>query len=376
MSRRLIVIVAALTLTTFACKKPPSERAEATPETTAPAEAEVEPEVSASEPVTWDDIRAAVKDTKVDAIQRVDLLDAFIAENPDHSQLKRAIALRRKYDRQAERLRRELARNSDAQKYSEERAADAAKMLDGDIAALLGPLTYQSHRHTYSDRKKPTPEGFSPVEIALPTFPTISYDKPRYLGLGTLRMSASSMIEERLPALDAEDGCSYDECQRLEINALFAKRLGGDLMPAASRVDADKISALLTALSSIEPETPLLGATAKDVYAANRLSISHYMRVHAVLQKMGTKKVRAAYDEALESKPKEMLSFYIRFSREHTITASTGLDGALADAPYVPVGFWMRRIADGSANAIFSSGMKLLKRFDSTEHKRVLKLIK
>lgn len=372
-SRRLLALTAALTLTTLACKKPAPERVEATPETTAPAE--VEPEAPASEPVTWDDVRAAVKDTKVDAIQRVDLLDAFIAQNPDHSEIERATALRSKYDRQAERLRRERARESDARKYSEERAAAAAEMLDGDLSALLGPLAYQSHRHTYSDRKKPTPEGFSPVEITLPTFPTVSYDKPRYLGLGNLRSSVSSIIEERLPALDAQ-GCSYDECQRLEINSLFAKRLGGDLMPAPSRVDPDKISALLASLSSIEPDTPLLGATAKDVYAANRLSISHFMRVHAVLQKMGEKKVRAAYDEALASSPDEMLSFYVRFSREHAITASTGLDAALADAPYVPVGFWMRRIADGSADAISSSGMKLLDKFDPAEHTHVSKLIK
>jgi hypothetical protein len=379
MNPRQIALALALTSSTLiACdskpkapEPPQTNAARATAETTAPQEAD-----DPVEQVTWEQIRAAMKDTNLDALQRVERLDAFIQTNPGHPQLKRAAALRKKYDRQADRIRAQLARDTASIEHADERAAAAKKIVDGGVVDLLGPLAYQSHTHTYSDRKKPTPKDYTPVSIALPTYETRSYDKPRYLGMGTLRLSASELVSARLPDIEVDEGCAYEECQRLRINALLSARLGGALLPEPAKVDPERLGALLTTLSKVDPKTPILGTNAQALYEANRHSIAHYMRVRAVLSKLGDAKVRKAYAAALSSDPDDMLTFYQDFTRTHDVTAATGLEPILADAPYVPVGFWMRRLADGTADAIFSSGLALLATFDPAERDLVSKLMK
>ncbi len=349
----------------------PQTNAAPTAETTAP---EAEPEQAAL--VTWDEIRAAMKDPNVDALQRVERLDAFIESNPNHPKLKRATLLRKKYGNQADRIRAKLAKETADVEHADARAAAAKKIVNGGIVDLLGPLAYQSYEHTYSDRKKPTPKGYTPVSIALPTYTERAYDKPRYLGMGTLRVTASRLVSDRLPAFDAKKGCADSECQRLEINALLDARLGGPLLPAAAKLDAARLAPLLGALSEVKPDTPILGTTAKELYIANRHSIVHYMRVRAVLFKIGDARVEEAYVAALAKTPDDMLPFYVDFTREKNVTATAQLDPILADAPYVPVGFWMRRIADGTADAVFARGLSMLKTFDPAEHALVSKLMK
>lgn len=148
------------------------------------------------------------------------------------------------------------------------------------------------------------------------------------------------------------------DCKRFVYNEFIRIKYDRALFEAPAKLDPKTLSLVLNDLDEIDAHAPMLGHTARQVYQAIAPAVHDYL---LVWQTMSTqrKSMYARYKKALKTRgvlPKgsdddDMISFYDDLN-EGDMPEVEGLH----DDSYVHtiIGFWMRRMDDGTAEELVS----------------------
>jgi hypothetical protein len=142
-------------------------------------------------------------------------------------------------------------------------------------------------------------------------------------------------------------------------------RLGGRLYAADGRVDKKALKKLLDGVW-IEPDAPLAGLPAREIYALHRGECRAAALVYVALRDgVGKGAALKKYKAALARDAHAMGKFY------RDLAGAPGIAGAATaetkDPTYL-TGFWLRRMADGTDAELFAFLSKVLKAYDPEFH--------
>jgi hypothetical protein len=249
--------------------------------------------------------------------------------------------------RAAEKAARRAAR--EAALRARERHAQRAALLQGPLPRILEICLFQAlRRSSYHDpRLRPLQDRTTFSLDNGKVTPSHPYD----LGLGHLRAIFLGVIGKP--------------------RAFWSKRLGGELpLPEEpTRYDPRLVRRAL-AESWIEPDADLLGAKAGEVFAPFRELARQYAKVYLVLKREGGRyRFKRAYLLALKSRPDKMTTFYRKYLADRRIDLKARTLNRTGN--YVAVGFWMRRMIDGTDGVVFRFLDRLLRAYDPLGYKEL-----
>jgi hypothetical protein len=150
-------------------------------------------------------------------------------------------------------------------------------------------------------------------------------------------------------------------CSIQELDKLARLRLGKPLYAGIARFDPQTISMITDQLLAIPPDTKMFGGerTLAQVYQQLDDGIPDYLDTRAAIAKHGDARALKTYQDMLKKRgviyapdTPDMQAFYEDFARK--------LD--LDQSPYM-LGFWLRRMDDGSAKIIHDSLIKAQLRY-------------
>ncbi len=151
-------------------------------------------------------------------------------------------------------------------------------------------------------------------------------------------------------------------CVNQSLNTLTQRRLGAPLYRAEGQLNPDAIQALIKA-GFPQPDAPLLGARAREVFQAHRPTVALFARVYlALLKTPGRDAARKAYLAALKQAPERMPEHYRSVVDKHQLTQR--ISGSSPSATEMTVGFWLRRMGDGTDELLASSLKQLIQDYD------------
>ncbi len=340
------------------------------PSVAAPALAKNNPATNQDLEGAWLDVQAKAKNPELTAHARVRAMEKFLLEfSSKHKYSQDAKTLYKKL--QADVKSEEEAQKKRAAKHNAQRKKDQAQRIktlqEGPLTEIGAVLVFQ----LASWAGKPNPKDpLQGVTLRLGQRQKVVGRPVRY-GLGFAREALRSALKEDLPTL-FDTKLEYTQGTNLGINTLLRKRLGGDLF-STQKPGALDPKAVQTMLQQFDltPQSPFLGTTAAEVYEKYKAPVRQYALIHdAMTRYIGRKKVRKSYEEAAAKHADgkggtkyEMVDFYRTYAQENQIASRAGIRDDIWST-YVPVGFWMRRIADGSEPALATFLEKNLKTFD------------
>lgn len=236
-----------------------------------------------------------------------------------------------------------------------------------DPSKLRGLLTYSVVRSS-----TPEPEGteVGPYQLAVANDKTRDFNRAAGIGMRRLR----SVFVQQARVHQGQDLATIcrSECQQMALNAAFSKVAGGPLFAEDGSANPEPLQKLFTALY-VEPDASLLGLQARDIYTLVRPAAREITGVYAGLKEIGFKDVSEAFDTALAENPEPetgvntgLLKFYKRYTNLEGVAQKAGLEQD--SSHWTAVGFWMRRIKEGTADVFASFANKTLKDYDPDWH--------
>ncbi|MEM1350003.1 MAG: hypothetical protein AAGI01_15690 [Myxococcota bacterium] len=318
----------------------------------------------------YDAMRVMLDDDTVGLTAKIEAMDRFLAENPNHRRAEVLRGLRKKYERRMEYEARRAAAQTEDAEAAPARAKLMAQMRTGSSAELLGPLLFLSSAPGVSAPDKDAPAGFEAVTLELETWGERVVKSPLVLGPnGTRRLLARLMRAHASD--DVDTTCTLDQaCLARHVNALVKQHAGGmDLYERDGRMSPAALQALLEGWS-FEPTDRIGPVTARVWYTIYRPTIEEYAWAWRALEKVGIKSALSAYQSAYASGPEHMRAFYATYTKDNGLANRVMGPGGVW-SPAVPVGFWMRRLADGTAEPLIEHLMAHIQRFDPDLHKKI-----
>ena len=159
-------------------------------------------------------------------------------------------------------------------------------------------------------------------------------------------------------------------CKQFTYDELAKLYLGKPLYKGLARLDVEAVKQLSGFLLDLDPMQRVMGggATVGEVYVAFSPAAKDFLTTHAALKKYGEKKALERYRQALKvrgaGEPKgaqrDMVDFYYTFSEELSLQQM--------DYGHTLVGFWLRRMDDGSAPVILEFIKGAEARYGSSKH--------
>ena len=192
-----------------------------------------------------------------------------------------------------------------------------------------------------------------------------------YTGVSTLSQSILNVFMSAYSGQDQPSECVdrygrpsgwniYGErCRRFLYDTLVEMKYGRPLYEELGRLDAKTMALILADLDTLSQQDELIGAPAKQVYAVMAPALNDYLEVWAGMEKRGLEALRKEYKVLLERhgmteeagpKDSSILEDYDKILKSLEIDALRN--------PYYGhtiVGFWLRRIDDGTAQVLVSS---------------------
>jgi hypothetical protein len=146
-----------------------------------------------------------------------------------------------------------------------------------------------------------------------------------------------------------------EPCQRIVYDEMIRIKYGRPLYRDLAKLDDKTLALILKDLDAIGADTPMLGSTAAHVYQAVAPAVHDYLLVWEAMGTKGRKSMHARYKKKLKKRgvlrkgnaTRDMVSFYYDLN-EDDMPEVKGLheDGYT----HTIIGFWMRRIDDGTAD--------------------------
>ncbi len=198
-------------------------------------------------------------------------------------------------------------------------------------------MTPRGHTHAGNIESKPR-------DVRLKTqFGTLRHDNSSYI-----RLVADRLPPRDCPISQAHDNV-WDLCALEDLNKLVRVRLGKPLYISEARLDPKALQIIVNRFLALSPDTPLYDdrRTLAEVYQQLSAAAPEYIQAREALTRHGDKKALEAYRRALKRHPDDMISFYETFTRKRL-----ELDSFIA--PDL-VGFWLRRMNDGTDSIILEA---------------------
>lgn len=197
---------------------------------------------------------------------------------------------------------------------------------------------------------------------------TVSQDI--YSGVGALTYLVGDVFEEVYSSWSRPEVCVpkwgdgtgwdyFDEtCQNFVYNELFKKKYGVDLYAGVGRLSPEGVRVLLEELGKLEKDAPMLGTTASNVYQVVAPAVSDYLILWESIQgdSKRKKKLLKRYRDALakrgmvrsEDGRRDMVALYYDLDEEMHL----GVGLRHQDYSHTILGFWLRRMNDGTAEEL------------------------
>ena len=191
-----------------------------------------------------------------------------------------------------------------------------------------------------------------------------------YSGVGALTYLVSDVFDDVYqswtrpaacaPSWGEGTGWDYfdDTCQSFVYNELFKKKYGVDLYAGVGRLDPAGVKVLLKELRGLKREAPMLGTTASKVYGVVGPAVKDYLMMwESIHEKKGREELlMKRYRDALakrgmvrsEDGRRDMISLYYDLDEELHL----GVGLRQPDYSHTILGFWLRRINDGTAREL------------------------
>lgn len=316
----------------------------------------------------WEVLQAELP--RLDKREQVVRLEAFLERHPATKYKKRLMRVHSRTPQYQASLRLDLLRKElGLEDAKRKRAAEEAARRAAKKAALRAK---ERHAERAALLRGPLPRI---LEIALfQALQSSSYHDPRSRPLAT--RTTFSLDNRRVTSSNPYDlGLSHLRAVLLGLTgkprSFWSQRLGGELQrpDEPTRYDPRLVRRAL-AESWIDPDAALLGAKASEVYAPFRELVRQYAKVYLVLRREGgRRRFERAYLQALKSKPGAMITFY----RKYLVDQRIDIKARTLNRPgnYVAVGFWMRRMIDGTDGVVFRFLDRLLRAFDPLGYKKL-----
>ena len=205
---------------------------------------------------------------------------------------------------------------------------------------LLFELT---HDHPYAAAEQAPAAA---LRLVAPAGQTLTSPQPVYFGLGLMRQSLVSASRGYAP--DALKSCQGDgqACDVQLINAMTTKLVGAPLYKAPGVFDPKGVAAIL-AQTSIVAEGTLLGQPTLKVMAHYKADLEALARTHHALTKARPAGALLKEYKAAAASGQDLIELYRGMTDRYGIAATSGLKNQPYQA-YTLVGFWVRRMADGT----------------------------
>jgi hypothetical protein len=320
----LILLVA---LTSVGCDRSEPE----TPE-------ETEQKQKQSEGQVWRDLMSNL-DGAEESQERVDLLDRFVTDYPDHPDITQARELLEEARADVERA--EAFRKLRSAAADEKNADAVVRFFAADIAAQA--TRSSEHGELEEELTLATADGTRTFQTRLLYAPT------------HLRGRTRIALMEHMPDL-VEKRCDQ-ECVNNAINNLLQGTTGEPLFAEPGKMNRGAVEALFEKLPVSEDET-VLGLPAARMYDLYRPTIRAFARTRDAVKSAGIEDAAARIEDA---DAREIKSFYRSFTTEHGIAEAVDLDEKTARAF---ASWWIRRWADGSGPVFDAKLDEVLETFD------------
>lgn len=240
----------------------------------------------------------------------------------------------------------------------------AAIVKSKDAAKLRDVLVWRGISQSSQDKSgEPNEKLFALAKAEGKPF---EFTHPLRIGFGRTHGIAVRLGELAVDS-PAKGPCG-SECQAKRVNALLNPITQKDLLTADGVADAEALQKILDALA-IEPTDKILGVDAAALYPVIKPSVEANARIYAVMKSLGKEKVVAEFEAAKKANPEPasgknqgMLKFYRSFDGDHDIT---GTANVRISQSHINVGFWVRRMADGTDTLLEKFLMAHLQKFDS-----------
>ena len=187
---------------------------------------------------------------------------------------------------------------------------------------------------------------------------------PRTVDAGDLYAGLADMVFAVAPEL-SDRSLGYPWSSSNAMGKFLKGTLKAPLYASDGKLNKKAVKSLL-AKASIKPDAEILGAKAGDIYNLYASGPRHHAAVYAaIIGKVGKPKALKEYKAALAEAPKAMPAFYRRFTKDHGIVGDDAPEDlkARGDVHQI-VGFWLRRMADGTDTMLSVHLNKVLKEYD------------
>lgn len=320
-------------------------------------------------PKSFADIKKINNDPSLSTIKKVEKIDAFLTKgSPTPKDRKKAEGLKKKLSSVVKREKLAKKEKDDEVKYRTQRNEQKQDIIKGSTVQLMEPLLYRSIDYSYNHKNNPT-QGFKKRTLVYPTYTPKTVTQPLYLSLGTAWNTIERLVQQSYPN-DFSKICSdQKQCEVATLNFLLSSRVAKPMMAKAGIFNPASVAALLKQ-TRIKPQTPFLGTTAQEVYNVYKPTIENLILVWSAIDKVGVKKTLTAYRKALK-KNDHMLAFYNSFATRHDIFKKSKQTQGQSWGVNTPLGFWMRRLHDGSAKVILTWLKNTLTPFDAELAKKI-----
>ena len=229
--------------------------------------------------------------------------------------------------------------------------------------AALVELAFAEHYAPRDSEHPPTatlrPRGRTPLATKGPGRP---------IALTSVTSYMCSRLHHALPDLENDWG---DACYRDASAAWVASLVDMPLYTQSGKLDPKAIDATLTAIT-LATDATAAGLPARDVYALYRPTVAAHLRMWKNIQRVGERQMMRGWRDAkgrADSTGDSM--FYTFYSNR------SGFPGVFEGfgpndwhAPKI-FGFWLRRIADGTAPVLIDHARKITKAYDPELHDEI-----
>lgn len=290
-----------------------------------------------AEGTAWRDLLSNL-DRAEDVSQRIELLDRFITDYPEHPDIKQA--KKRLEEARAQMANVEAFQKLRSEAFDEKDATAVISLFAADIARQA---TNRAMTGELEETTLPTPDGSRTFDSRLLFAPTHLRGRTRI----ALKEHAPDLVEER---------CDQ-ECVNNAVNNLLKATTGEPLFARPGAMNPTAVKALLKKVP-VSADTSVLGLSGAQMYALYRPTIRAFARTRDAAKEAG---LEDAADAIKDADPREVRAFYRTFTTENGIADAVELDEKTARAF---TSWWIRRWADGTGPLLDAKLDEVLETFD------------
>ncbi|MEL6178158.1 MAG: hypothetical protein AAFS10_04350 [Myxococcota bacterium] len=321
----------------------------------------------------WEEVQALLSNPDETVHTKKRRLERYIQNNPGSPHLpearKRLAVLQKEVERDLARQQERARAAKDKLKAQEEaKAAESEEHTKAILAAGVPALAVRGLAYAADWNPDKRVQQFDPVVLTIDG-KEYRFAHPMRGSIGTFIGGASDLVYHDLKTIKSELKAEFPEWRirrRALVNRLLREHMGGDIFPMDTPGALNKapLKALIAAMK-LSPTDTVLGHKASTLYRLVRSSLVDHARIYQEMHsRLGRRKVLAAYKAALSTEATtyegDMRTFYRSYTETHKLESKT--DGWYGTP--VIVGFWMRRMADGTDTLIYTALHNTARTFD------------